>query len=334
MGTRPVPESPAAAPSGGEGEPPRPGRFGRAEPSGPERELASSAQEREPDRDEKTADADAGTAGSLFTPRARPAEAGHERAEEAEPAVTPDASPADAATAPAAGDKTRTADDAGPAPDTDQASDTREAEDLPTGAQAGAPDDGRAKGAAEDGGDTERDHAGHGAADVRAAPDSGPGDRADSADDAPDAADGHAASDTSHAEDLGTGQADPAADTAAASGHDEVAAPGAEATGDGAAASEAETAPDRKPPPVDDHGGKPAEKPDTPGPDEAGSSEATPMDGQVTIVPGVSRYHRRGCILIRFLSDGDLETMTREAAEAAGSMPCKACQPDKPSSDF
>ena len=53
------------------------------------------------------------------------------------------------------------------------------------------------------------------------------------------------------------------------------------------------------------------------------------MDGEVTIVPGVSRYHRRGCILIRFLSDGDLETVTRAAAEAAGSIPCKACQPDK-----
>jgi hypothetical protein len=54
------------------------------------------------------------------------------------------------------------------------------------------------------------------------------------------------------------------------------------------------------------------------------------MDGEVTIVPGVSRYHRRGCILIRFLSDGDLETMTRRAAETAGNVPCKACQPDKP----
>jgi hypothetical protein len=47
------------------------------------------------------------------------------------------------------------------------------------------------------------------------------------------------------------------------------------------------------------------------------------------MVPGVPRYHRRGCILIRFLSDGDLETTTRRSAEAAGSVPCKACQPDK-----
>jgi hypothetical protein len=57
---------------------------------------------------------------------------------------------------------------------------------------------------------------------------------------------------------------------------------------------------------------------------------ATPMDDEVTIVPGVARYHRRGCILIRFLSDGDLETTTRGEAEATDLVPCKACQPDKP----
>jgi hypothetical protein len=63
------------------------------------------------------------------------------------------------------------------------------------------------------------------------------------------------------------------------------------------------------------------------GSDADGSS---PLDDQVTVVPGVPRYHRRGCILIRFLSDGDLEISTRSAAEAAGLVPCKACQPDKP----
>jgi hypothetical protein len=57
---------------------------------------------------------------------------------------------------------------------------------------------------------------------------------------------------------------------------------------------------------------------------------ATPIDEEVTIVPGVARYHRRGCILIRFLSDGDLETTTRREAEAIELVPCKACQPDKP----
>jgi len=64
-----------------------------------------------------------------------------------------------------------------------------------------------------------------------------------------------------------------------------------------------------------------------PGADADGSSL---LDDEVTVVPGVPRYHRRGCILIRFLSDDDLETSTRRAAEAAGSVACKACQPDKP----
>jgi hypothetical protein len=62
----------------------------------------------------------------------------------------------------------------------------------------------------------------------------------------------------------------------------------------------------------------------------ADADGSSPLDNQVTVVPGVPRYHRRGCILIRFLSDGDLETTTRRAAEAAGSVPCKACQPDQP----
>lgn len=81
-------------------------------------------------------------------------------------------------------------------------------------------------------------------------------------------------------------------------------------------------------PPAGDPGERPGE-PGKPGADQAGGSAATPLDGDVTIVPGITRYHRRRCILIRFLSDEDLETMTRGAAEAAGSMPCKACQPDK-----
>jgi hypothetical protein len=81
-----------------------------------------------------------------------------------------------------------------------------------------------------------------------------------------------------------------------------------------------------------DPGERPGE-PGKPGADEADGSAATPLDGEVTLVPGITRYHRRRCILIRFLSDEDLETMTRGAAEAGGSMPCKACQPDKAVSD-
>jgi hypothetical protein len=49
------------------------------------------------------------------------------------------------------------------------------------------------------------------------------------------------------------------------------------------------------------------------------------------VVPGIARYHRADCILIRFLGDGDLETMTLDAAEASGCAACRACRPDKAS---
>ncbi|HEY5989968.1 MAG TPA: hypothetical protein VIV12_26820 [Streptosporangiaceae bacterium] len=80
----------------------------------------------------------------------------------------------------------------------------------------------------------------------------------------------------------------------------------------------------------------PGGAPDTSGPvpsaatDGArGAGGATPADGEVAVVPGVARYHRRGCILIRFMGDTDLETMSRQAAEQAGCMACRACQPDQ-----
>lgn len=50
---------------------------------------------------------------------------------------------------------------------------------------------------------------------------------------------------------------------------------------------------------------------------------------QVTVVPGIARYHRSDCILIRFLSASDLETMALRDAEEAGCMPCKACRPEQ-----
>ncbi len=60
---------------------------------------------------------------------------------------------------------------------------------------------------------------------------------------------------------------------------------------------------------------------------------AGPAEGpgrvEVTVVPGVSRYHRSGCILIRFLGADDLEIMTRQEAEEATFVPCRACQPDQ-----
>jgi len=46
-------------------------------------------------------------------------------------------------------------------------------------------------------------------------------------------------------------------------------------------------------------------------------------------VPGIARYHKSGCILIRFLGEDDLETMSRAAAEESGAVPCRACRPDK-----
>jgi hypothetical protein len=55
---------------------------------------------------------------------------------------------------------------------------------------------------------------------------------------------------------------------------------------------------------------------------------------QVQVVPGITRYHRDGCILIRFLGPDDLETMTRARAEATGCVPCKACKPDRPVSEL
>ena len=46
------------------------------------------------------------------------------------------------------------------------------------------------------------------------------------------------------------------------------------------------------------------------------------------MVPGVPRYHRAKCILIRFMGDEDLQKMTLSEAAEAGCTPCRACQPD------
>jgi hypothetical protein len=50
---------------------------------------------------------------------------------------------------------------------------------------------------------------------------------------------------------------------------------------------------------------------------------------RVSVVPGIARYHVAECILIRFLGDEDLQTMSRQEAEASGNVPCRACKPDK-----
>jgi len=69
----------------------------------------------------------------------------------------------------------------------------------------------------------------------------------------------------------------------------------------------------------------------TPSGAEKSGAAAPATDGNaVVIVPGVARYHRTGCILIRFLGGDGLETSTAQAAEAKGCAPCRACEPDKP----
>jgi hypothetical protein len=45
------------------------------------------------------------------------------------------------------------------------------------------------------------------------------------------------------------------------------------------------------------------------------------------VVPGIARYHKAGCILIRFLGEDDLEQMSRRDAEAADNVACRACRP-------
>jgi hypothetical protein len=62
----------------------------------------------------------------------------------------------------------------------------------------------------------------------------------------------------------------------------------------------------------------------------AAAGPAIGMDDQVSVVPGIARYHKADCILIRFLSEDDLEVVSRRDAEAAGSAPCRACRPERP----
>jgi hypothetical protein len=63
---------------------------------------------------------------------------------------------------------------------------------------------------------------------------------------------------------------------------------------------------------------------------ERGGPAPAPAGNAFVIVPGIARYHRTGCILIRFLGGNDLETSTAQEAEAKGCAPCRACEPDKP----
>jgi hypothetical protein len=67
-------------------------------------------------------------------------------------------------------------------------------------------------------------------------------------------------------------------------------------------------------------------EPSAAGPD----AETKAEDGQreVTVVPGVPRYHDADCILIRFMGDDDLQKMTLDEATEAGCTPCRACVPE------
>jgi hypothetical protein len=69
-----------------------------------------------------------------------------------------------------------------------------------------------------------------------------------------------------------------------------------------------------------------------PAPAAADPDPQTPPTPQtiVTVVPGVPRYHNASCILIRFMGESDLETMTLAAARETGLTPCRACLPDQP----
>jgi hypothetical protein len=94
-----------------------------------------------------------------------------------------------------------------------------------------------------------------------------------------------------------------------------------------AGAAEATEAPSA---PSEGGSGRPAE---TKVDQERNGGSQAPADSVVVIVPGINRYHRSGCILIRFLGSDDLETSTKQEAEENGSVPCRACEPQKPLSD-
>ncbi|HBW19768.1 MAG TPA: hypothetical protein DEH11_12525, partial [Actinobacteria bacterium] len=85
-----------------------------------------------------------------------------------------------------------------------------------------------------------------------------------------------------------------------------------------------------------DSGAPDSSAPDSSAPAGSGAgpavSAAPDADTEVTLVPGIARYHRAECILIRFLGPEDLDTTTRSAAEEAGCAPCKACRPDQATS--
>jgi hypothetical protein len=63
-------------------------------------------------------------------------------------------------------------------------------------------------------------------------------------------------------------------------------------------------------------------------PPAAAEGDAAPGAALVAVVPGVPRYHRTDCVLIRFMPEGDVKKLSVEAAKDAGCTPCAACQPE------
>jgi hypothetical protein len=63
-------------------------------------------------------------------------------------------------------------------------------------------------------------------------------------------------------------------------------------------------------------------------PPAAAEVDAAPQAALVAVVPGVPRYHRTDCVLIRFMPEGDVKKQSVEVAKDAGCTPCAACQPE------
>jgi hypothetical protein len=72
---------------------------------------------------------------------------------------------------------------------------------------------------------------------------------------------------------------------------------------------------------------------------DAKTTSATPAKSadassiMVRIVPGITRYHKEDCLLIRFLAAEDLEVMSLKSAAEEGYFACKACKPDQTADD-
>ncbi len=75
-----------------------------------------------------------------------------------------------------------------------------------------------------------------------------------------------------------------------------------------------------------------SDRPASPGAGSGTSGLVGPAES-VRVVPGIARYHRKDCLLIRFLGEADLQVMTRKDAAAGGCVPCRACQPDQAAAD-